>query len=136
MVSKFNHFNFFWEKNPCNFNFLCLYFQLHDSFTLHYPLEIPNSASLVLQILLFINVYLSPIWMISSLQFYYMHAFDESGKHSTIVLGGALFLIAAPLEICRLYLGYSGNLRENVRFTNFFELSLFSSLKQVFFFYK
>lgn len=51
-----------------------------------------------------------------------MHAFDESGKHSTIVLGAALFLIAAPLEICRLYLGYSGNLRENVHFTNFFRI--------------
>lgn len=60
--------------------------------------------------------------MISSLQFYYMHAFDESGKHSTIVLGGALFLIAAPLEICRLYLGYSGNLRENVCFINIFRI--------------
>lgn len=48
------------------------------------------------------------------LQFFYMHAFDDSGKHNTIILGAALFLIAAPLEICRLYLGYSANLREMV----------------------
>lgn len=52
--------------------------------------------------------------MISSLQFFYMHVFDDSGKHNTIILGAALFLIASPLEICRLYLGYSGNLREKV----------------------
>lgn len=53
--------------------------------------------------------------MLSSLQFFYVHTFDESGKHNQVILGAALFLIAAPLEICRLYLGYSGNLRENVR---------------------
>lgn len=76
--------------------------------------EIKNSASLTLQILLFLNVYLCPFWILSSLQFFYMHAFDESGKHNTILLGAALFVIAAPLEICRLYLGYSGNLREKV----------------------
>lgn len=82
--------------------------------------EIPNSASLSLQILLFINVYLCAFWMMSMLQFFYMHAFDDSGKHNTIVLGAALFLIAAPLEICRLYLGYSGNLREMVCHQIFF----------------
>lgn len=49
------------------------------------------------------------------LQFFYMHAFDDSGRHNTVILGAALFLIAGPLEICRLYLGYSGNLTENVR---------------------
>lgn len=77
--------------------------------------ETTQSSSLTLQILLFINVYLVPIWMISSLQFFYVHTFDEAGRHNQIVLGAALFLIAAPLEICRLYLGYSGNLRERVR---------------------
>lgn len=77
-------------------------------------IEVPNSASLSLQILLFINVYLCAFWIMSMLQFFYMHAFDDSGKHNTIILGAALFLIAAPLEICRLYLGYSGNLREMV----------------------
>lgn len=83
---------------------------------LYYFIEIPNSACLSLQILLYVNVYLCPIWIISSLQFFYMHAFDDSGKHNTILLGAALFLIAGPLEICRLYLGYSGNLREKVDF--------------------
>lgn len=80
----------------------------------HKNAEIPNSASLSLQMLLFVNVYLCAIWMMSMLEFFYMHAFDDSGKHTTIILGAALFLIAGPLEICRLYLGYSGNLTENV----------------------
>ncbi|XP_055303454.1 transmembrane protein 17-like [Sitodiplosis mosellana] len=100
-------------------------------------IEIPNSASLTLQILLFTNVYLSPVWILSSLQFFYMNAFDESGKHNTIILGGALFLIAAPLEICRLYLGYSGNLREKIAdFAGFLILSTFIQQPiEIFFFY-
>lgn len=81
--------------------------------------DVPNSASLILQIFLFINAYLAPIWIISQLQFFYMHTFDESGKHNQIILGAALFVIAAPLEICRIYLGYSGNLREKVQSINF-----------------
>lgn len=80
------------------------------------PVEIRNSASLPLQILLFVNVYLAPIWMVSSLQFFYVYAQDETAKHNQIVLGAVLFVIACPLEICRLCLGYSGNLREDVRF--------------------
>lgn len=43
-----------------------------------------------------------------------MYALDEAAKHNQIVLGAVLFMIAGPLEICRLYLGYSGNLKENV----------------------
>lgn len=83
----------------------------------HLPIEIPNSASLSLQMLLFVNVYLCAFWMMSMLEFFYMHTFDDSGRHTTIILGAALFLIAGPLEICRLYLGYSGNLRENARYS-------------------
>lgn len=45
-----------------------------------------------------------------------MYALDEAAKHNQIVLGAVLFMIAGPLEICRLYLGYSGNLKENVIF--------------------
>ncbi|XP_031625195.1 transmembrane protein 17-like [Contarinia nasturtii] len=100
-------------------------------------IEIPNSSSLSLQIILFVNVYLSPIWILSSLQFFYMHAFDESGKHNTIILGAALFLISAPLEVGRLYLGYSGNLNEKIAdFAGFLILSLFIQQPiAIFFFY-
>lgn len=53
--------------------------------------------------------------MISLLQFFYVYAQDETAKHNQIVLGAVLFVIACPLEMFRFYLGYSGNLRENVR---------------------
>lgn len=67
-----------------------------------------------------------------------MNTFSESGKHNQIVLGAALFVISAPLEICRLYLGYSGNLREKVLLhVEYFTYYLFDELNFLnFFFYK
>lgn len=77
--------------------------------------EILISSSLSLQIALFLNVYLAPIWASLSIYHLYVNADLENNEEDYESVLSVIFLtIAIPLEVVRLYLGYSGNLREKV----------------------
>lgn len=65
---------------------------------------------LVNQILLFLNLYLSTVWFFSICVTIY-HLSTETIQLSFPLI---CFCIGFPVEILRLYLGYSGNLRNNV----------------------
>lgn len=65
---------------------------------------------LVNQILLFLNLYLSTVWFFSICVTIY-HLSSEAIQLSFPLI---CFCIGFPVEILRLYLGYSGNLRNNV----------------------
>lgn len=82
--------------------------------------DVPNGSSLTLQMLLFTNVYAAPIWMASSIYYFHRHAFGTD-EHYEKILAIIFFIVASPLEACRLYLGYSGNLREKVDVSTFYE---------------
>lgn len=72
---------------------------------------------LVNQIFLFCNVYTSFAWFVSiCFVLYYKAPVDEE---SSLNFRMICFCIGFPVEVLRLYLGYSGNIRNNVRFTEF-----------------
>lgn len=75
--------------------------------------EVENNSSLSLQILLFFNVYLAPIWTIFSIYYMYI-SYKQHEVNYEIILSLIFLIIAIPLEFGRIYLGYSGNLRERV----------------------
>lgn len=68
---------------------------------------------LVNQIFLFCNVYTSLAWFVSScFVLNYKAPMDED---SSLNFRMICFCIGFPVEVLRLYLGYSGNIRNNVR---------------------
>lgn len=79
--------------------------------------EVENNSSLSMQIVLFFNVYLAPVWTISSLYFIYITIKQHHSSYET-VLSVIFLILAIPMEYGRLYLGYSGNLRERVSTPN------------------
>lgn len=62
---------------------------------------------------LFANVYTLPVWVAASAYYFYMHSLRLNDTYER-VLALVFFCLATPLEASRLYLGYSGNLRERV----------------------
>uniref|UniRef100_A0A8D8H5R8 Transmembrane protein 17A n=1 Tax=Culex pipiens TaxID=7175 RepID=A0A8D8H5R8_CULPI len=81
-------------------------------------------ANVWVQLLLFINVYFSWIWLASNSITLYYEYFNLTTIHR--VLSTLSLTIAAPIECLRLYLGYSGNLLDKIPdFAGFWILSVF-----------
>lgn len=98
----------------------------------HFPhLEIPNNSSLLLQMALFCNVYIFPVWFASLLCMFYTHYLDINLIYEK-VLATIMFCVACPLEIWRLYLGYSGNLLEKVSISRMNKAELVTKLEHYF----
>lgn len=76
--------------------------------------DTPCNSSLPLQMSLFANIYTMPVWIAASMYYFYIHSLGLNDTYER-VLAIIFFFIASPLEASRLYLGYSGNLRERVR---------------------
>ncbi|KAJ6634906.1 Transmembrane protein [Pseudolycoriella hygida] len=70
-------------------------------------------TNLWLQILLFLNVYFSPVWIVSSVYFYWSQQFIVTPVEEILTISA--ITVGIPVEISRLYFGYSGNLREQVK---------------------
>lgn len=85
----------------------------------HFFSVAPNHSSLPLQMALFCNVYALPVWLVIFLCAFYFHLLHIKEIYEHILFVISMF-VALPLEIWRLYLGYSGNLRENVCVSNDF----------------
>lgn len=75
--------------------------------------DTPCNSSLPLQMSLFANVYTLPVWVAASAYYFYIHSLGLNDTYER-VLALVFFCLATPLEASRLYLGYSGNLRERV----------------------
>lgn len=70
------------------------------------------NLKLVNQIFLFINVYTSIVWIITSIYVFYKNSSEVDFFSLNFPL--ICFCIGFPVEGLRLYLGYSGNIRNNV----------------------
>ncbi|CAD7090202.1 unnamed protein product [Hermetia illucens] len=70
--------------------------------------DVQQVSSLPLQIFLFVNVYVSAIWLVVHGNYVYemVNTFGMIQRTLTIMAS----VIAMPGEVLRLYLGYSGNL--------------------------
>lgn len=68
---------------------------------------------LVNQIFLFCNVYTSLAWFVSTCFVLYFETPND--EDSSLNFRLICFCIGFPVEILRLYLGYSGNIRNNVK---------------------
>ncbi|XP_063705740.1 transmembrane protein 17-like [Culicoides brevitarsis] len=84
----------------------------------------PYNPSLSLQILLFLNVYCAPMWFIAAILSLYYEFDYLSTIHKTLSI--LSLLLITPIECLRLYLGYSGNLKDKIPdFAGFWILSTF-----------
>uniref|UniRef100_A0A1A9WG66 Very-long-chain 3-oxoacyl-CoA synthase n=1 Tax=Glossina brevipalpis TaxID=37001 RepID=A0A1A9WG66_9MUSC len=78
--------------------------------------EVPYKPSLLLQVLMFCNVYFSAAW-VGVYGFYILYnLFNFNDLHGNFVIMAYLF--SAIVEYYRLYLGYKGNLKCRKRTTN------------------
>lgn len=70
---------------------------------------------LVNQIFLFINLYTSIAWVVSTSIVLYRNTSEEY-LFSSLNFPLICFVIGCPVESLRIYLGFSGNIRNNVSF--------------------
>lgn len=63
------------------------------------------------QIFIFINLYSSIVWCIASVVVLYKDSFESASFNFPLIC----FCIGCPVEGLRIYLGYSGNIRNDVR---------------------
>ncbi|KND01388.1 uncharacterized protein SPPG_03199 [Spizellomyces punctatus DAOM BR117] len=78
------------------------------------PIDGPISSNLPLQVLLYFNLWMFPFWAIGMVitVHWKMKSFMLRSFHRFMI--GFLLAVFIPVEIARLWLGYSGNLRERV----------------------
>lgn len=94
---------------------ICIQNLVNKIFRIMWIKESRFQLKLVNQIFLFCNVYTSLAWFASScFVLYYKAPMDEG---SSLNFRMICFCIGFPVEVLRLYLGYSGNIRNNVRST-------------------
>ncbi|XP_055390207.1 transmembrane protein 17A-like [Condylostylus longicornis] len=74
--------------------------------------ESQYKASLLLQMLLYCNVYISGTWVMWYGYYLFYNAEDFAKVQKLLTISG--FIISVPAEGLRLYLGYSGNLSGKV----------------------
>lgn len=102
---------------------LLLFYARHEHKTFIFFSDTPNNSSLPLQMSLFANVYTLPVWIAVSMYYFYIHSLGLNDTYEK-VLAIIFFGVASPMEAGRLYLGYSGNLRERVFFVQFSSLGI------------
>lgn len=72
--------------------------------------ESSYQLKLINQIFLFINLYITSIWFSSVCYVLYHHSASLTSLNFPLIC----FIIGFPVEGLRIYLGYSGNLKNNV----------------------
>ncbi|XP_077292766.1 transmembrane protein 17A [Arctopsyche grandis] len=83
--------------------------------------------SMPLQMFLFLNVFMFPFWIVTTIIFLYLK-FQCLG-HLTQFLSITVFIMIIFIELMRLYLGYTGNLSEKIpELAGFWMLSILLQL--------
>lgn len=103
------------KLNKSVFEFFWLLIVTTTTKTLKMKRKISNyNLKLANQILLFINIWSSLAWSLSSFYLLYYQADYQNSVNFSLV--GFCIIVGSVIEIMRLYLGYSGNIKSNVSF--------------------
>ncbi|XP_050087987.1 transmembrane protein 17-like [Anopheles aquasalis] len=84
-------------------------------------------SDLWVQLMIHINIYFAPVWLVAAVVCLYYEFENINSIEQTLSI--LTLIVSAPLEVARLYLGYTGNLKSTIpSFAGFLILSFLIQL--------